>query len=166
YPRQRAPQTQLSEFNQTTIEAMMGSYTKVLFVRDPFQRLISAYMQSMGGRHRSFSTFVQGVLDRGQHKARLEAKPLVSLCQPCLIQYDYVMMFGFLRQEVGHLIRRVGLPKDIHLPEFRDTQVQWTYMWLSEQLFGELSLQQKKQLSHFYRGDLSAFHFPNSLLSE
>ncbi|NXD09756.1 CHST8 sulfotransferase, partial [Nothocercus nigrocapillus] len=166
YPRQHAPETQLSEFDQSMTEAVMGSYTKVLFVRDPFQRLISAYMQSTGGPHRSFSTFVQGVLDRGEHKASLEVKPLVSLCQPCLIQYDYVMMFGFLRQELGHLLHRVGLPKDTHLPEFRDTQGRWTYMWLSEQLFSELSLKQKQQLSHFYRGDLSAFQFSNSLLSD
>ncbi|XP_025950516.2 carbohydrate sulfotransferase 8-like [Dromaius novaehollandiae] len=164
YPRQHALQTQLSEFNQTMIEAMMGSYTKVLFVRDPFQRLISAYMQGMGSSP-SFSSFVQDVLDGGQHNASLESKPLVSLCQPCLIQYDYVMMFGFLRQEVGHLLLRAGLPKDIRLPEFTDTQVQWTYKWLSEQLFSELSLKQKKQLSHFYRWDLSAFQFSNSLLS-
>uniref|UniRef100_A0A8C6YVG8 Carbohydrate sulfotransferase n=1 Tax=Nothoprocta perdicaria TaxID=30464 RepID=A0A8C6YVG8_NOTPE len=47
YPRQNAPQTQLSKFNQTMIKAMIGSYIKVLFVRDPFQRLISAYMQSV-----------------------------------------------------------------------------------------------------------------------
>ncbi|NXA37805.1 CHST8 sulfotransferase, partial [Eudromia elegans] len=166
YPRQHALQTKLSEFNQTMREAVMGSYTKVLFVRDPFQRLIAAYMQSVGGHRRSFSTFVQGVLDRGQHKASMEAKPLVSLCQPCLMQYDYVLMFGSLRQELGHLIERVGLPKDTHLPEFGDTQVQWAYVWLSEQLFSELSLKQKKQLAHFYREDLSAFQFSNSLLSD
>ncbi|XP_025916233.1 carbohydrate sulfotransferase 8-like [Apteryx rowi] len=165
YPRQHALQTQLSKFNQTMIEAMMGSYTKVLFVRDPFQRLISAYMQGMGSRP-SFSSFVQDILDRGQHNASLESKPLVSLCRPCLIQYDYVMMFGFLRQELSHLLHRAGLPKDIHLPEFTDTQVQWTYKWLSEQLFSELSLKQKKQLSRFYRWDLSAFQFSNSLLSD
>ncbi|NWY05444.1 CHST8 sulfotransferase, partial [Nothoprocta ornata] len=165
YPRQHAPQTQLSKFNQTMIKAMMGSYIKVLFVRDPFQRLISAYMQSVGSHRHSFSTFVQDVLDRGQHNVKLEAKPLVSLCHPCLIQYDYVMMFGFLRQELGHLIHRAGLPKGIHLPELRDSEVQWTYEWLSEQLFSELSLKQKKQLSHFYREDLSAFQFSHSLLS-
>ncbi|XP_068796220.1 carbohydrate sulfotransferase 8-like [Struthio camelus] len=165
YPQQHNLQTQLNKFNQTMIEAMMGSYTKVLFVRDPFQRLISSYMQGMGSSP-SFSSFVQDVLDVGQYNASLESKPLVSLCHPCLIRYDYVIMFGFLRQELGHLLHRAGLPKDIHLPEFTDTQVRWTYKWLSEQLFSELSLKQKKQLSHFYRWDLSAFQFSNSLLSD
>lgn len=165
YPRQHAPETQLSKFNLTEIEAMLGSYTKVLFVRDPFQRLISTFMQSMGSSP-SFSSFVQDVLDSGQHNAPTAWNPLVSLCQPCLVQYDYVVMFGFLRQELGHLLRRAGLPVDSHLPEFTDTQVRWTYSWLSEQMFSELSLHQKKQLSHFYRWDLAAFSFSDSLLSD
>ncbi|NXL94386.1 CHST9 sulfotransferase, partial [Alectura lathami] len=164
YPQQHAPQAQLGKLNLSTIEAMIGSYTKVLFVRDPFQRLISAYMQSMGSSS-SFSSFVQEVLDIGLRDASTAWKPLVSLCLPCLVQYDYVLMFGFLRQELGHLLPRAGLPADIRLPEFSDSQVLWTYSWLSEQLFSELSLQQKLQLSQFYRWDLSAFHFPHSLLS-
>ncbi|NXM90354.1 CHSTC sulfotransferase, partial [Oenanthe oenanthe] len=36
YPRLRTKETRLSKFNQTEIKAMLGSYTKVLFVRDPF----------------------------------------------------------------------------------------------------------------------------------
>ncbi|NXK03186.1 CHST9 sulfotransferase, partial [Herpetotheres cachinnans] len=165
YPWRHAPETQLSEFNLTEIEAVLGSYTKVLFVRDPFQRLISTFMQGMGSSP-SFSSFVQDVLDSGQQKARVAWKPLVSLCRPCLVQYDYVVMFGFLRQELAHLLRRAGLPWDSLLSKFTDTQVQWTYSWLSEQMFSELSLQQKKQLSHFYRWDLAAFPFPSSFLSD
>ncbi|NWS57858.1 CHST9 sulfotransferase, partial [Chunga burmeisteri] len=165
YPQRHAPETRLSEFNLTEIEAMLGSYTKVLFVRDPFQRLISTFMQGMGSSP-SFSSLVQEVLDSGQHNASVAWKPLVSLCRPCLVQYDYVVMFGFLRQELGHLLRQAGLPVDSLLLKFTDTQVRWTYSWLSEQMFSELSLQQKKQLSHFYRWDLAAFPFSSSFLSD
>ncbi|NXD78788.1 CHST9 sulfotransferase, partial [Halcyon senegalensis] len=165
YPRRHTLETQLSKFNLTEIEAMLRSYTKVLFVRDPFQRLISTFMQGMGSSP-SFSSFVQDVLDSGQHNAKVAWKPLISLCQPCFVQYDYVVMFGSLRQELGHLLQRAGLPVDSLLPKFTDTQVQWTYSWLSEQMFRELSLQQKKQLSHFYRWDLAAFQFASSFLSD
>ncbi|GAB0187486.1 carbohydrate sulfotransferase 9-like [Grus japonensis] len=164
YPWRHVPETQLSKYNLTEIEAMLGSYTKVLFVRDPFQRLISMFMQGMGSSP-SFSSFVQDILDSEQHNTSTAWKPLVSLCQPCLVQYDYVVMFGFLRQELGHLLRRAGLPVDSLLREFTDTQAQWTYSWLSEQMFSELSLQQKQQLSHFYRWDLAAFPFSSSFLS-
>ncbi|KAM9297191.1 carbohydrate sulfotransferase 9-like [Morus bassanus] len=164
YPWRHTQETQLREFNLMETEAMLRSYTKVLFVRDPFHRLISTFMQDVGSSS-SFSSFVQDVLDSGQHNSSVAWKPLVSLCQPCLVQYDYVVMFGFLSQELGHLLRQAGLPVDSLLPEFTDTQVRWTYSWLSEQMFSELSLQQKKQLSHFYYWDLAAFPFSSSLLS-
>ncbi|NXR24905.1 CHST9 sulfotransferase, partial [Cinclus mexicanus] len=163
YPRLHTKKTQLSEFNQTEIKALLGSYTKVLFVRDPFHRLIATFLQGMG-TSTSFSSFIQEVLDSGTHNSRTAWKPLVSQCRPCLIQYDYIVMFGFLRQELGHLLRQAGLPEGSLLAELTDSQVQWTYRWLSEQMFSELSAQQKKQLSHFYRWDLAAFPFSSSFL--
>ncbi|XP_015712337.1 carbohydrate sulfotransferase 9-like [Coturnix japonica] len=165
YPQQHTPQTEMSKLNLSTIEAVIGSYTKVLFVRDPFQRLIAAYLQSMPSGS-SFSSFVQEALDTGLQNASTAWKPLVSLCLPCLIQYDYVLMFGFLKQELGHLLQRARLKANIHLPELTDRHVLWTYSWLSKQLFSELTLQQKQQLAHFYRWDLSAFPFSHSLLSD
>ncbi|NWU64925.1 CHST9 sulfotransferase, partial [Pterocles burchelli] len=165
HPQWHTLETELRVFNLTVIEAMLRSYTKVLFVRDPFQRLISTFMQGMGSST-SFSSFVQDVLNSGQQNTSVTWKPLVSLCQPCLIRYDYVVMFGFLRQELGHVLQRAGLPADSLLPEFTDAQVHWTYSWLSEQMFSKLSLQQKKRLSHFYHWDLSAFPFSSSLLSD
>ncbi|NXY21275.1 CHST8 sulfotransferase, partial [Atrichornis clamosus] len=165
YRRQHTKETQLSKFNQTEIKAMLGSYTKVLFVRDPFQRLIATFLQGVGISP-SFSSFVQDVLDSGTHNASVAWKPLVSLCRPCLIHYDYVVMFGFLGQELGHLLRQAGLPGASLLPELTDTQAQWTYRWLSEQMFSELSVQQRKQLSRFYGWDLAAFPFSSSFLSD
>ncbi|NXX43357.1 CHST9 sulfotransferase, partial [Tricholaema leucomelas] len=165
YPRRHAPETQLREFNLTEIEAMLRSYTKVLFVRDPFHRLISSFMQSIGSSP-SFSSFVQDVLESGQHNTSMAWKPLVSLCQPCFIHYDFVVVFGFFRQELGHLLQRAGLPVDSLLLEFTDSHVRWTYSWLSEQMFNELSLQQKQHLSHFYQQDLAAFPFSSSFLSD
>ncbi|NXJ27205.1 CHST8 sulfotransferase, partial [Dicrurus megarhynchus] len=163
--RLRTKDTRLSQYNQTEIKAMLGSYTKVLFIRHPFHRLIATFLQGMG-INPSFSSFIQEVLDSGMHNGSVAWKPLVSLCQPCLVQYDYVVMFGFLRHELDHLLRRAGLPAGSLLTELTDSQVQWTYKWLSEQMFSELSAQQKKQLARFYRQDLAAFLFPGSLLSE
>ncbi|XP_042673932.1 carbohydrate sulfotransferase 9-like [Centrocercus urophasianus] len=165
YPQQHTLQTELGRLNLSTIEAVIGSYTKVLFVRDPFQRLVAAYLQSMH-RSSSFNNFVQEALDTGMQNAGTAWKPLVSLCLPCLIQYDYVLMFGFLRQELGHLLQCTRLKANTHLLELTDQHVLWTYSWLSKKLLSELSLQQKQQLAHFFRWDLSAFPFSHSLLSD
>ncbi|NXG43194.1 CHST9 sulfotransferase, partial [Psilopogon haemacephalus] len=165
YPRLQALETQLREFNLTEIEAMLRSYTKVLFVRDPLHRLISTFMQGMGSSP-SFSSFVQDVLESAQHNASLAWKPLVSLCHPCFIHYDFIVVFGFFRQELGHLLQRAGLPVDSLLLDFTDSYVRWTYSWLAEQMFNELSLQQKQQLSQYYHQDLAALPFSSSFLSD
>ncbi|XP_068009831.1 carbohydrate sulfotransferase 9-like [Melanerpes formicivorus] len=165
YPRQHAQGTQLRDFNLTETETMLRSYTKVLFVRDPFHRLISTFMQGMGSSP-SFSSFIQDVLGSGQHNASAAWEPLVSLCQPCSVHYDFVVVFGFFRQELSHVLQRAGLPVDsLLLLDFTDTQVRWTYSWLSEQMLKELSPQQKQQLSRFYQWDLSAFPFSSSFLT-
>lgn len=163
--QQRGKEKQLSKYDLTAIEAMLRSYTKVLFIRDPFQRLISAYTKRMTNGQ-TFSEFTQSILDGGLRNASIEWRPLVSLCRPCLIQYDYVIMFGFLSHEVHHLFYHAGLPQDIHFPEFTDSQIRWTYSWLSEQLFSELSLTQRRRLSYFYRWDFDAFQFSTSLLRD
>uniref|UniRef100_A0A8C8SRN5 Carbohydrate sulfotransferase n=1 Tax=Pelusios castaneus TaxID=367368 RepID=A0A8C8SRN5_9SAUR len=163
HPRQRNPQKWLSEYNLSAMEDMLTSYTKVLFVRDPFQRLISAYMQGLADGL-TFKEFIQRILNMGPQNASVEWKPLVSLCRPCLIQYDYVMMFGFLKGEVLHLMHRIGLTTNVHWPEFTDSQIRSTYSWLSEQLLSELSLKEQRQLVHFFRWDFAAFQFSSSLL--
>ncbi|NXC86403.1 CHST8 sulfotransferase, partial [Cercotrichas coryphoeus] len=156
YPRLRKKETWLSKFNQTEIKAMLGSYTKVLFVRDPFHRLIATFLQGIGISS-SFSSFIQEVLDSGMHNGSVAWEPLVSLCLPCLLKYDHVVRFGFHGQNLGHLMLQAGLPGGSLLPKLTDSQVQWTYRWLSEQMFSKLSAQQKNQLCHFYAWDLSWF---------
>ncbi|XP_077197073.1 carbohydrate sulfotransferase 9-like [Paroedura picta] len=153
----------LSQYNLTSMETLLKSYTKVIFIREPFQRLISAYMHGLAGSL-TFKEFVQHILHRGSSNASIEWKPLVSLCQPCLVHYDYIIMFGFLSSEVPHLMQRAGLLGDHQLPKFIDFKIHWTYDWLEEQMFSTLSRAQKKHLCHFFRFDFAAFHFPNSLL--
>lgn len=161
--QQYGMQKMLGQYNLTSMEALLKSYTKVIFIREPFHRLISAYMHGLADGL-TFKEFIQYILYKGSSNASIEWKPLVNLCRPCLIHYDYIIMFGFLGTEVRHLMQRAGLSGKNQLPEFIDSKIRWTYNWLEKQMFDELSLAQKKQLCHFFRFDFAAFHFPNSLL--
>ncbi|KAJ7341001.1 hypothetical protein JRQ81_004527 [Phrynocephalus forsythii] len=156
-------QKALSLYNLTSMEIMLKSYTKVIFIREPFQRLISAYLHGLGDGL-SFEEFIQNILNSRSRKHRAEWSPLVTQCHPCLIHYDYILMFGLLGKEVHHLILRSGLPKNIQIPEFIDAKVRWAYSWLEEEMVRELSFTQKKQLCHFYQLDFAAFRFPLSML--
>ncbi|XP_025021173.1 carbohydrate sulfotransferase 9-like [Python bivittatus] len=153
----------LSEYKLTSMETLLKTYTKVIFIRDPFQRLISAYMHGLAD-NLTFKEFIHYILYSGSKNASVEWTPLVKLCRPCLVQYDYIIMYGFLGNEVHYLMLRTGFPDNIQMPEFMDSKLQWTYNWLEEQMFSELSLVQKKRLCHFFRFDFAAFAFPRSLL--
>lgn len=153
----------LSKYNLTSMEALLKAYTKVVFIRDPFHRLISAYMHRLA-ENLTFGEFIDYILYIGLKNASVEWTPLVKLCHPCLVQYDYIIMFGFLGNEVHHLMLRTGFPDNIQMPEFMDSKFQWTYTWLEEQMFSELSLVQKKRLCHFFQFDFDAFAFSRSLL--
>nr|XP_003216110.1 PREDICTED: carbohydrate sulfotransferase 9-like [Anolis carolinensis] len=163
YQRQFGTSKMLSHYNVTSMEAMMKSYTKVIFIREPFQRLIYAYMHGLA-EGLTFQEFIQYILEGGSMNASVEWTPLVSLCHPCIILYDYIVVFGLLGSEVHHLMLRAGLPESIQVPEFIDSKIRWTYSWLEDQMFKELSLEQKKQLCRFFRFDFAAFSFPHSLL--
>ncbi|XP_070805732.1 carbohydrate sulfotransferase 9-like [Pituophis catenifer annectens] len=153
----------LSKYNLTSMEALLKAYTKVVFIRDPFHRLISAYMHQMAD-NLTFKEFIDYILYSGLKNASVEWTPLVKLCHPCLVRYDYIIMFGFLGNEVHHLMLRTGFPDNIQMPKFMDSKIQWTYNWLEEEMFSELSLVQKKRLCRFFRFDFAAFAFPRSLL--
>ncbi|KAJ6666840.1 hypothetical protein lerEdw1_018842 [Lerista edwardsae] len=150
----------LSEYNLTSMEAMLKSYTKVIFIREPFQRLISAYKRGLADG-RTFKEFIQYIVHRGIRNASPEWQPLVSLCQPCLVQYDYIIMFGSQGRELHYLMLRAGLPATPWLPEFMAAKAQWSDSWQEEQLYSELCAQ-KEQLCHFFQLDLAAFDFTTS----
>ncbi|XP_075451580.1 carbohydrate sulfotransferase 9-like isoform X2 [Ascaphus truei] len=165
HPHQGSVSTssQLSGYNMSMLETVLRSYTKVIFVRDPFERLVSAYMEGFAGEI-TFNQFIENVLNLDYGQEDDSWKPLTSMCHPCLLRYDYIMMYGFLRTEVHHLLKRLGLPDGIFLPEFSDTQAIWTHRWLTENLFVELTTQQRKQLLEAFSWDFEAFPFYSSLL--
>lgn len=156
-------QKSLSEYNLTSMEAMLKFYTKVIFIREPFQRIISAFMHGLA-EGQTFKEFIQYILHSGPRNASKEWEPFVSLCQPCLVQYDYVIMFDSLGREVNHLMLRTGLPAKTWLPELMDSRTQGTDRWQEEQMYSELTLKQKEQLCHFFEPDLDAFAFTTSML--
>ncbi|CAH2255908.1 carbohydrate sulfotransferase 9-like [Pelobates cultripes] len=151
---------QQTSYNLTMVENIFRTYTKVVFVREPFERLVSVYTQGFAGEM-TFSDLLEDVLDTIDDDM---FRPIVTLCHPCFVKYDYIVMHDFLRTEVFYLMKRIGLPDYILQPEFSDTQSKMTHKWLMENLFRGLTRQQIKQLAKVYSLDIEAFNFHKSLL--
>ncbi|KAM4770842.1 carbohydrate sulfotransferase 11-like [Rhinophrynus dorsalis] len=163
-PSATSTSIQLSDYNLLMLEEILRSYTKVLFIRDPFERLVSSYMDGFSGEV-TFNEFVEDGLSLEPGKSDDDPRrTIISLCHPCFIRYDYMVTYSFLHAEIYHLLKRMGLPDGILLPQVSDTKAKRTYKWLTENLFRQLTKQEIKRLTEVYSWDLEAFALNSSLL--
>lgn len=141
---------QLESYNRTGVAERLRFYTKVLFVREPFERLVSAfrdkfespnaYYHSVFGRpiiskyrpnatHTALSTgagvtfreFVHYLLDvQRPVKMDIHWEPVSQLCSPCAFTYNFIGRFESLQEEAGFLLQSIGAPRNLTFPDFKD----------------------------------------------
>ncbi|XP_041917088.1 carbohydrate sulfotransferase 8-like isoform X1 [Alosa sapidissima] len=141
---------QLDSYNREGIAYRLRNYTKVLFVREPLERLVSAYRDKFESpnnyyhpvfgrpiinRYRvnaskealrtgsgvTFPEFMQYLLD--VHKPvgmDIHWTPANHLCHPCLVDYDFIGKFETMGEEVNFVLHRIGAPANLTFPTFKD----------------------------------------------
>lgn len=140
----------LDSFNQKGIIRRLKTYTKVLFLREPFERLVSAFRDKFESpnsyyhpvfgkpiisRYRSnatqyalrtgagvtFKEFIQYLLDVHRPVGMdIHWEPVGRLCSPCLLDYDFIGKFETLEEEANFLLRSIGAPSNLTFPSFKD----------------------------------------------
>ncbi|XP_072266060.1 carbohydrate sulfotransferase 14-like [Pyxicephalus adspersus] len=153
----------LADYDPPTLKHVLRTFTKVLFVRDPFERLVSRYMDGHAGEV-TFEEFIDDLLLEEVGEDGLSFDSTVSLCHPCFVKYDYIVLYKYSKTELNHIVQRLGLPGKLHLSRSPRSKSKMTSRWLAENLFHGLSGQQINQLSVAYWCDLVAFGLHNSLL--
>ncbi|KAJ1157956.1 hypothetical protein NDU88_010652 [Pleurodeles waltl] len=133
-------------------------YTKILFVRDPFERLVSSYLQQFADK----MPFLEFLTRRLQNSTR-PWQPIVTSCHPCRIKYDHIINYKFLDIEVRHLMHKLGLQTGSWMMKLENKSLHRTHTWISQKLLNELPVEQKKELFHAFRWDFKAFQFSSLL---
>ncbi len=140
----------LESYDRTGIAQRLRSYTKVLFVREPFERLVSAFRDKFESpnsyyhpvfgrpiisRYRAnatrtalhtgagvtFREFIQYLLDvRRPVGMDIHWEPISQLCNPCLLRYNFIGKFESLEEEANFLLRSIGAPRNLTFPDFKD----------------------------------------------
>ncbi|XP_035521249.1 carbohydrate sulfotransferase 8-like [Morone saxatilis] len=140
----------LESYSRTGITERLRSYTKVLFVREPFERLVSAFRDKFESpnsyyhpvfgrpiisRYRAnatrtalrtgagvtFREFVQYLLDvRRPVGMDIHWEPISQLCNPCLLRYNFIGKFESLEEEANFLLQTIGAPRNLTFPDFKD----------------------------------------------
>ncbi|XP_044211860.1 carbohydrate sulfotransferase 8-like isoform X2 [Thunnus albacares] len=140
----------LESYDRAGIAERLRSYNKVLFVREPFERLVSAFRDKFESpnsyyhpvfgrpiisRYRAnasrtalrtgagvtFREFVQYLLDvRRPVGMDIHWEPVSQLCNPCLLRYNFIGKFERLEEEANFLLQSIGAPGNLTFPDFKD----------------------------------------------
>ncbi|XP_042277836.1 carbohydrate sulfotransferase 8-like [Thunnus albacares] len=140
----------LNSFDQKGIMYRLKTYTKVMFVREPLERLVSAYRDKFEnpndyyhslfgkpiinkyrvnaskaaletGNGVTFHEFVQYLLDVHRPVGMdIHWEQANQICNPCHIDYDFIGKFENMEEESNFLLRLTGAPPNVRLPSFKD----------------------------------------------
>ncbi|KAL7647442.1 UNVERIFIED_CONTAM: hypothetical protein RMT77_001038 [Armadillidium vulgare] len=174
----------LDSYSQVTIAKRLKSYTKFLFVRHPFERLVSAYRNKFESYANSsnkfkldygpqiiegfkmgnpipFKKFVEYVL-----KASKDNKPLNEhwatyndLCHPCFLRYNYIGYYESLVEDAENILDVIGAPEDMHFPSQNTAHT----AEIVEKYFSYLSNEQIKGLFDLYNNDFVLFGYNKTI---
>ncbi|XP_041102635.1 carbohydrate sulfotransferase 9-like [Polyodon spathula] len=140
----------LDNFDVKGIYERLDSFTKVIVVRNPMERLVSAFRDKFEhpnnyyhpvfgkaiikmyrknatqealttGSGVTFKEFVQYLLDSQRPMGMdIHWETVNNLCFPCIINYDFIGKFETLEEDANHFLRLIGAPEDLKFPAFKD----------------------------------------------
>ncbi|XP_058136106.1 carbohydrate sulfotransferase 8 [Dasypus novemcinctus] len=144
----------LDTFDRQGILHRLGTYTKMLFVREPFERLVSAFRdkfehpnsyyhpvfgKAILARYRAnasrealrtgsgvrFPEFVQYLLDVHRPVGMdIHWDHVSRLCSPCLVDYDFVGKFESMEDDANFFLSLIRAPRNLTFPRFKDRHSQ------------------------------------------
>ena len=96
------------------------TYTKFMFVRDPLERLLSAYRDR---RPRSwfktnpvtFSNFLENILDTSDDDLNIHHYPFYKMCRPCLMKYDFIGLLSEFEGTMRMILQKAGAEKAVNV---------------------------------------------------
>lgn len=181
----------LDSFDRQGIMHRLETYTKVIFVREPLERMVSAYRDKFEnpnnyyhslfgkpiiskyrvnpswaalktGNGVTFKEFVQYLLDVHRPVGMdIHWEQANQLCNPCLIDYDFIGKFENMEEESNFLLRLAGAPPNLTLPSFKDRNPndKRTSMQITEKYFSQVSTLERQRVYDFYYMDYLMFNY-------
>ncbi|XP_058704218.1 carbohydrate sulfotransferase 14 [Poecile atricapillus] len=174
----------LGDMKPEEISYRLKHYYKFIFVRNPMERLLSAYRNKFGeikeyqqkygveivrryrknggnsaGDDVSFSEFLQYLLDEDVERMNEHWMPIYNLCQPCAVRYDFIGSYERLHADANHVLEHIQSPSFVRFPE----RQAWYKPVTAETLHYYLCNTQRrliKELLPKYILDFSLFAYP------
>uniref|UniRef100_A0A8C5KDE2 Carbohydrate sulfotransferase n=1 Tax=Jaculus jaculus TaxID=51337 RepID=A0A8C5KDE2_JACJA len=132
----------LADLRPEEIRYRLQHYFKFLFVRDPLERLLSAYRNKFGeireyqqrygaeivrryragagpspaGDDVTFPEFLRYLVDEDPEHMNEHWMPVYHLCQPCAVHYDFVGSYERLEADANQVLEWVQAPTHVRFP--------------------------------------------------
>ncbi|XP_055393355.1 carbohydrate sulfotransferase 14 isoform X2 [Bubalus kerabau] len=132
----------LADLRPDEIRYRLQHYFKFLFVRDPLERLLSAYRNKFGeireyqqrygveivkryragagpspaGDDVTFPEFLRYLADEDPERMNEHWMPVYHLCQPCAVRYDFVGSYERLEADANQVLEWVRAPPHVRFP--------------------------------------------------
>ena len=179
----------LQKYSVEGVKMRLQSYYKFFFVREPFERLLSAYENKFvkrqwpwykifkfgrdiyekfsqvdpnAGRNVTFKRFVYFLNDFGFNLDEHWAQ-YGRLCFPCDIEYDFIGHFKDMPEEAVYILKKTGMDKKVIFPEFVTHNTTGKLL----QKYGSVPREKIVELGHRFKEDFEMFNydFPGPLSS-
>ena len=130
----------LDDYPRDEAERMLKTYFKFVFVREPFERLLSAYLDKFNSgnpdfhnnygkeivrRYRpgsrpedkniTFDEFVNYVINIGNGYWNEHWQTYDKLCHPCAVHYDFIGRFENLEEEARYVLEMSGISRNLNV---------------------------------------------------
>ncbi|XP_040267609.1 carbohydrate sulfotransferase 9-like [Bufo bufo] len=132
----------LSSYPPSLQKQLLANYTKVMFTRDPLERVVSAYrdkflhyddvyystnisnlIKNTLGIHSkaslTFDQFACFIVQENPSYRDTHWKPMNELCDPCKIQYDIIGKFETLAEDANLVLRTIGASQNLKYPTIK-----------------------------------------------
>ena len=181
----------LAEYAPRERQAMLKTYTTIFYVREPFERLLSAFrdkfetyttsLYSKMGREiigkvrkssenlnsnelpsfGEFTEYLSTLPDTPQWDVHW--RPSHQVCYPCAIDYDYVGRFETVKEDADHILQQLKLDKMVEFPSFSGSQ---TSKKLTK-YYSQLPRDRIEKIIEIYRTDFEMFNydFPDEIIT-
>lgn len=173
----------LSQYSEVAIKKRLRHYYKFLFVREPFERLLSGFedkfvsniwnwaetprhTSEILSRYRkeypnttdeiSLTKFIYYVLSLRDEARNEHWQSYGSLCHPCAVDYDFIGHFENLQQEAPYFLKKTGLDSVITFPPIKSLNTSRKVL----DRFSKVPQHMILQLGNAFKDDLEMFNYP------
>ena len=186
----------LNSYSSAEIQYRVRNYYKVMFVRDPLERILSAYKNKFKpgnnayfnnnyGRHIikqhrvnatkaalrdgndvTFNEFLNYLVDPRSQQLDIHWQEFHKLCRPCSVQYDYIGKYETLEQDGNRILEKLNVYRWLRFPTKSRTGVKTTDILKTS--FANVSSEMIHKLWQRYSKDYKMFgyDYPNIFLKK